>query len=215
MTDHVLSPLQALLSHFQDPSHLITKRRDKLLDYDHVQYALEHAEEPEKIRQLREYCLLAKRNYEALNVQLLEELPRFVTLSLKLLQHTLIVLVQAQYTFHDAVSKTLEALAGNVEGYTEIQQKHAQGVAVIAQQLVQLSLVPASLAMNFTSPPPTANARRPSADSEGSPVLPVTVMNVGSNGDCSLVEEAEPEVCDDVIDNDALLSVSPSGNELL
>ena len=65
--EHVLAPLESLLAMFQDPLHLMHKRRDKLLDYDHMQYALEHAEEPEKIKQLREDCLLAKRNYEALN----------------------------------------------------------------------------------------------------------------------------------------------------
>ena len=86
-----MAPLESLLAMFQDPLHLMHKRRDKLLDYDHMQYALEHAEEPEKIKQLREDCLLAKRNYEALNAQLLEELPHFLELALKLVQlHTLL-----------------------------------------------------------------------------------------------------------------------------
>lgn len=39
---HVLGPFQSLLSLFQDPLHLISKRRDKLLDFDHLQYALDH-----------------------------------------------------------------------------------------------------------------------------------------------------------------------------
>ena len=50
--EHVTTPLESLLALFQDPLHLMHKRRDKLLDYDHMQYALEHAEEPEKIKQL-------------------------------------------------------------------------------------------------------------------------------------------------------------------
>ena len=83
---------------FQDPLHLMHKRRDKLLDYDHMQYALEHAEEPEKIKQLQEDCLLAKRNYEALNAQLLEELPHFLQLALKLVRHALIVLCGTLFT---------------------------------------------------------------------------------------------------------------------
>ena len=39
---HVLDPFQCLLALFQDPLHLISKRRDKLLDFDHLQYALDH-----------------------------------------------------------------------------------------------------------------------------------------------------------------------------
>lgn len=39
---HVLGPFQSLLSLFQDPLRLISKRRDKLLDFDHLQYALDH-----------------------------------------------------------------------------------------------------------------------------------------------------------------------------
>ena len=49
--ERVTTPLESLLALFQDPLHLMHKR-DKLLDYDHMQYALEHAEEPEKIKQL-------------------------------------------------------------------------------------------------------------------------------------------------------------------
>ena len=67
----MLEPAQSLLALFQNPLHLIAKREDKRLDYDYFQSALEHAEEPEKIKQLREECLQAKRNYEALNAQLL------------------------------------------------------------------------------------------------------------------------------------------------
>ena len=151
MSEHVLTPLQTLLSLFQDPLHLAHKRRDKLLDYDHMQYALEHAEEAEKIRQLRDACLLAKRNYEALNTQLLEELPHFLQLVVKTLQHILTVLVQAQYTLHSSLSDFLETLSGQVEESVEFQAEHARGVQTIAQQLIQLSLVPASLAINFSA----------------------------------------------------------------
>lgn len=114
-----------------------------------MQYALEHAEEAEKIKQLRDDCLLAKRNYEALNTQLLEELPHFLQLVVKALQHILTVLVQAHCTFHSALSDFLESLSGKVEESVGFQQEHSRGVQAIAQQLIQLSLVPASLAINF------------------------------------------------------------------
>jgi len=165
-----MTPLESLLALFQDPLHLMHKRRDKLLDYDHMQYALEHAEEPEKIKQLREDCLLAKRNYEALNAQLLEDLPHFLQLSLKLVQHALTVLVHAQYTFHSAVCDILEPLSGGTEQLTDIQQQHAREIGAVSQKLVQLSLVPASLAINFTSATPVRHKRH----SDESPSFPVS-----------------------------------------
>ena len=64
----VMTPLESLLALFQHPLHLMNKCRDKLLDYDHVQYALEHAEEPEKIKQLWEICF--KTSKEKLKVKL-------------------------------------------------------------------------------------------------------------------------------------------------
>ena len=83
-----------------------------------MQYALEHAEEPEKIKQLRED-------------QLLEDLPHFLQLSLKLVQHALTVLVHAQYTFHSAVCDILEPLSGGIEQSSDIQQQHAREVGAI------------------------------------------------------------------------------------
>ena len=168
--EHVLAPLESLLAMFQDPLHLMHKRRDKLLDYDHMQYALEHAEEPEKIKQLREDCLLAKRNYEALNAQLLEELPHFLELALKLVQHALTVLVHAKYTFHSAVCDILEPLSGGIEQSSDIQRKHAREIGAIAQKLVQLSLVPASLAINFSNATPVKHKHQ----TNGSPSFPVS-----------------------------------------
>ena len=136
-----------------------------------MQYALEHAEEPEKIKQLREDCLLAKRNYEALNAQLLEELPHFLELALKLVQHALTVLVHAQYTFHSAVCDILEPLSGGIEQSSDIQRKHARELGAISQKLVQLSLVPASLAINFSSATPVKHKHQ---STNGSPSFPVS-----------------------------------------
>ena len=183
MKEHVTTPLESLLALFQDPLHLMHKRRDKLLDYDHMQYALEHAEEPDKIKQLREDCLLAKRNYEALNAQLLEELPHFLQLALKLVQHALTVLVHAQYTFHSAVCDILEPLTGGIEQSSNIQRRHAREIGAISQKLVQLSLVPASLAINFSSATPVKH--KPQTNE--SPSFPVSPPR------SQLIQEEEEE----------------------
>ena len=196
--DFVVSPLESLLSLFQDPLHLISKRKDKLLDYDHLQYAYEHAEEPDKIKQLREESLLAKRNYEALNTQLLEELPNLLEIATHMLQHQLTVLVQAQYAFHTDVSKLLYPFCEEIEGSAEIHTKHVTELAVVSQKLTQLSLVPASLAMNFTlkAAIPKRGSEGSLSSSEGvalSPRDPLTVSSPPSEGVHSLDEELEDE----------------------
>ena len=152
MKDHITTPLETLLSLFQDPCHLMEKRKDKLLDYDRMQYVLDHTEnEPEKFKQLQEDCTLARRNYEALNTQLLEELPNFIDSAVKMLQHSLATVVHAQYLFHSSVSKLYDPFWEETERSSEIQIKHAMEVATIAKKLVQLSIVPASLSINFTA----------------------------------------------------------------
>ena len=152
MKDHVSSPLETLNSLFQNPFHLIQKRRDKLLDYDHTQYALDRAEDSDKIAQLKEDLLLAKRNYEALNTQLLEELPSFIDLVVKMLQYQLTVLVQAQYSFFASVSELLPPLLSHpqlITASSEIIKDHAEKLTLTCRDLAKLSIVPASLAMNF------------------------------------------------------------------
>ena len=152
--EHVTVPLETLLGLFQNPLHLIQKRKDKLLDSDHMQYALERAEDPEKIAQLREESLLAKRNYEALNTQLLEELPHFLEAVVSMLKHQLSVLTQAQHSFTSSMSSYLQSLPclkdSAPSSSQQIQQQHAEEMIVICKELSKLSLVPATLGMNFS-----------------------------------------------------------------
>ncbi len=160
--EHVTVPLESLLSLFQNPQHLIQKRKDKLLDYDDVQYALDHAEESDRIAQLREDSLLAKRNYEALNTQLLEELPCFIEAVVNMLYHQLTVLVQAQYTFSAAVAALFPPLLASSTvpssspqhqapaTQTQVQQQHAKQLILICKDLAKLSLVPTSLSLNYS-----------------------------------------------------------------
>jgi hypothetical protein len=141
--------LETLLGLFQNPLHLIEKRKDKLLDYDHLQYALDHSEDSEKIAQLRDEVLLAKRNYEALNTQLLEELPCFTEAVATMLQHQLTALVQAQYSFYSSVATILPPLlppeSAQCTTPAEIEQQHAEELAAVCKELARLSIVPTSL----------------------------------------------------------------------
>ena len=147
-------PLETLLGLFQNPLHLIQKRKDKLLDYDHLRYALDHAEDSEKIAQLREEVLLAKRNYEALNAQLLEELPCFIEAVAKMLHHQLTALVQAQYNFTSSVAAIFPPLlpaASSATTPAEVEQQHAEELAAVCKELAKLSFVPASMSYIRTS----------------------------------------------------------------
>ncbi|XP_073683998.1 dynamin-binding protein, partial [Garra rufa] len=69
----VIAPLTQLLNMFAGPHKLIQKRRDKLLDYDNCKERAERL----KDKRVQEELQAARNNYEALNAQLLDELPKF------------------------------------------------------------------------------------------------------------------------------------------
>ncbi|XP_072196403.1 dynamin-binding protein isoform X5 [Excalfactoria chinensis] len=76
----VSAPLNQLLSMFVGPHKLVQKRFDKLLDFHNC---MERAEKLKDKRTLEE-LQSARNNYEALNAQLLDELPKFLCLAKEL-----------------------------------------------------------------------------------------------------------------------------------
>ena len=117
---------------------------------------------------------MAKRNYEALNEQLIEELPHFLQLAQNMINHILIVVAQLQCKFHSSIHTILERLAdlAGMRGEDqrlpltsdELQERHSQALAEVAGRLISLSIVPASLAMNYTLPGSRAGSRRVSEE---------------------------------------------------
>ncbi|KAJ8264741.1 hypothetical protein GJAV_G00153450 [Gymnothorax javanicus] len=91
----VISPLRQLLSMFTGPHKLIQKRFDKLLDYDSCK---ERAEKL-KDRRAQDELQAARNNYEALNAQLLDELPKFHRAAAELLTGCVRSFAQAQRDF--------------------------------------------------------------------------------------------------------------------
>lgn len=69
----VITPLTQLLNMFAGPHKLVLKRRDKLLDYDNCKERAERL----KDKRVQEELQAARNNYEALNAQLLDEMPKF------------------------------------------------------------------------------------------------------------------------------------------
>ena len=161
-----------------------------------MQYALDRTEiaEPEKLKQLQEDCTMARRNYEALNTQLLEELPNFIESTMKMLRHLLATVVHAQYLFHNSVSKLYDPFCSDskLDDSAEIQASHMAELAAIAKKLVQLSIVPASLSMNFTA---RSTARR-SSEVSSSPKTVHTLTSLVSpqrGGEMSKAKAEEKE----------------------
>ncbi|XP_051968136.1 dynamin-binding protein-like isoform X2 [Xyrauchen texanus] len=100
----VITPLTQLLSMFAGPHKLIQKRRDKLLDYDNCKERAERL----KDKRVQEELQTARNNYEALNAQLLDELPKFHLASEELFTSCVRGFAQAQ---RDFIALTLGELA--------------------------------------------------------------------------------------------------------
>lgn len=88
---------------FAGPHKLIQKRRDKLLDYDNCKERAERL----KDKRVQEELQAARNNYEALNAQLLDELPKFHSAAEDLFTSCVRSFAQAQ---RDFVSLTLGEL---------------------------------------------------------------------------------------------------------
>ncbi|XP_010895871.2 dynamin-binding protein isoform X3 [Esox lucius] len=91
----VIFPLTQLLLMFAGPHKLIQKRFDKLLDYDNCKERAERLKE----RRVQEELQAARNNYEALNAQLLDELPKFYRAAEDLFTGCVRAFAQAQKDF--------------------------------------------------------------------------------------------------------------------
>lgn len=80
---------------FAGPHKLIQKRFDKLLDYDNCKERADRL----KDRRIQDELQVARNNYEALNAQLLDELPKFHTTAEELLTGCVRAFAQAQKDF--------------------------------------------------------------------------------------------------------------------
>ena len=165
------------------------------------------AEEPDKIKQLRDACTMAKRNYEALNEQLIEELPHFIQLALNMIHHTLTVLVQLQFKFHTGVHTVLERLADTASvtaeedggsrpplQSSELQEMHYKALAEVTVRLIPLSIVPTSLAMNYTVPGTIRAGGRKGSESAESPAFSEGEGEVAVNMSDSILSSLSSEL---------------------
>ncbi|CAG5133338.1 unnamed protein product [Candidula unifasciata] len=87
--ENVVTSLNTLVGLFIAPVKVIEKRFDKLLDYNNL---LGKAANDKELQ-------AAKSDYEAMNAQLLDELPKFYDLALTILRHCIAVFVLARRDF--------------------------------------------------------------------------------------------------------------------
>lgn len=77
--EKVLQPLNSLLKLLEVPNKLITKRHDKLLDFECARANYEKNKEKNNlIKAVQENLYECQKNYEALNNQLIEDLPNLI-----------------------------------------------------------------------------------------------------------------------------------------
>lgn len=97
---------------FAGPHKLIQKRFDKLLDYDNCKERADRF----KDRRVQDELQVARNNYEALNAQLLDELPKFHCATEELLTGCVRAFAQAQKDFMKTTLGELKPLLQAVSG---------------------------------------------------------------------------------------------------
>ncbi|KAM7073400.1 dynamin-binding protein isoform 2-T2 [Molossus nigricans] len=102
----VISPLNQLLSMFTGPHKLVQKRFDKLLDFYNCTERAEKLKDKKTLEELQS----ARNNYEALNAQLLDELPKFHQLAQGLFTNCIHGYAEAHCDFVRRALEQLEPL---------------------------------------------------------------------------------------------------------
>ncbi|XP_026207920.1 dynamin-binding protein isoform X2 [Anabas testudineus] len=141
----VINPLTQLLLMFAGPHKLIQKRFDKLLDYDNCKERADRF----KDRRVQDELQVARNNYEALNAQLLDELPKFHSAAEDLFTGCVRSFAQAQKDFMKTTLGELKPLlqafsrrAGTESNLVaQFQEEHSR----VLQLLQSFSFCPENL----------------------------------------------------------------------
>ncbi|XP_041671161.1 dynamin-binding protein isoform X2 [Cheilinus undulatus] len=148
----VINPLTQLLLMFAGPHKLIQKRFDKLLDYDNCKERADRL----KDRRVQDELQVARNNYEALNAQLLDELPKFYMAAEELFTGCVRAFAQAQKDF-------MRTTLGELKPLLQFSRKGTEGNLIaqfqeeygrVLQLLQGFSFCPENL-------PPTTSTKKP------------------------------------------------------
>ncbi|GIY80564.1 dynamin-binding protein [Caerostris darwini] len=106
----ISSTMKLLLQSFRGPTNLIQKRYDKLLDFESASSKMEKNKDVTKIKMLQDNLTMAKNTYEALNSQLLDDLPKLCDLSIEILYDCIRCFLKAKKNFVGRTTKLFFSL---------------------------------------------------------------------------------------------------------
>ncbi|XP_026533812.1 dynamin-binding protein [Notechis scutatus] len=147
----VITPLNQLLNMFAGPHKLVQKRFDKLLDFHTCTERAERLKDKRTLEELQS----ARNNYEALNTQLLDELPKFQCCAKELFTSCLRSYAEAHCDFVRLALQELQPLfsllqvvgrEGNLIAI--FQEEHSR----VLQQLQVFTFFPESIATTTKKP---------------------------------------------------------------
>ena len=105
--ENVVRPLAVLGDLLLSPGRLCGKRNDKLMDFTAALSKLRQNRDGNKKSQYEEELSLAKTTYEALNSQLVDELPALLELGTAAVSHCVKQFILARRQYVGSVSKEL------------------------------------------------------------------------------------------------------------
>ncbi|XP_043283380.1 dynamin-binding protein-like [Venturia canescens] len=108
-------PIKSLITLLEGPAVLITKRSDKLLDYDN---AISRSDKNKESRIAQEELNSAKTNFEALNQQLLEELPILLDAATSILANCIAAFANARKLLSGRTIELYFSLATSVTQFS-------------------------------------------------------------------------------------------------
>ncbi|XP_024141158.1 dynamin-binding protein isoform X4 [Oryzias melastigma] len=151
----VINPLTQLLAMFAGPYKLIQKRFDKLLDYDNCKERAERL----KDRRVQEELRVARNNYEALNAQLLDELPKFLKTAEELFLGCVTAFAQAQKDFMrttlDELRPLLQQFSNKVGTSGNLITQFQEEYNYVLRLLQSFSFCPENLPLATSTKKPT------------------------------------------------------------
>ncbi|XP_071375637.1 dynamin-binding protein isoform X2 [Centroberyx affinis] len=150
----VINPLTQLLLMFAGPHKLIQKRFDKLLDYDNCKERAERL----KDRRVQDELQAARNNYEALNAQLLDELPKFHCAAEELFTGCVRAFAQAQKDF---MKMTLGELQPLLQVFSGIGGTEGNLVALFQEEYGRVLQLLQSFSFCPENLPPATSTRKP------------------------------------------------------
>lgn len=163
ISKRITYPASQLVSLCEVPERLIVKRYHKLLDFDNAQYKLDRNKDPARTRILEEELSQAKGTYEALNTQLMMELPVLTSAGTEMLTLSTRSLVAARMYLQGHLAKLYLQLAqvpglsycGEEEMLSQFRVKYLQQVG----EFRHLSFIPAE-SLQRSLPRPKSRGRK-------------------------------------------------------